>query len=155
MSEIIRHIGSVTDIQEGVIVHGCNAQGVMGSGVAKALRDAYPKIFKDYTDLCNGYVHPKSRMGRIAVSSIRQRKLLIVNGITQLEYGTDKNKVYVDYPSMATVMRDAGAYAQQYQLDLHFPLIGCGLANGDWKTVEEIIHKNVPKNVRKHLWELV
>ena len=31
-----------------IIVHGCNAQGVMGAGVAKAIRTKYPEAYSNY-----------------------------------------------------------------------------------------------------------
>lgn len=34
--------GNLLDITSGVIVHGCNMRGVMGSGVALAIRNKYP-----------------------------------------------------------------------------------------------------------------
>ncbi len=34
-----------TDIK--TIVHGCNAQGVMGSGVAKSIRENFPKAYDE------------------------------------------------------------------------------------------------------------
>src|SRR5271167_114181 len=42
----------ITTVDEGIIAHGCNCQGVMGSGVARFLRDKYPQIFPYYQDLC-------------------------------------------------------------------------------------------------------
>ncbi len=34
--------GDIRCVSSGIIVHGCNAQGVMGSGVALALRTTWP-----------------------------------------------------------------------------------------------------------------
>ena len=31
-----------------VIAQSCNAQGVMGSGLAKVIRDTYPQVYSDY-----------------------------------------------------------------------------------------------------------
>ena len=45
-----KYNSNITEVTQGVIVHGCNAQGVMGSGVAKQLRAKYPEIYVDYLD---------------------------------------------------------------------------------------------------------
>ena len=50
MSKIEYIRGDIITSLDDHIVHGCNAQGVMGSGVAKALRDEWPQIFKPYAD---------------------------------------------------------------------------------------------------------
>lgn len=38
----------ITTVTRGIIIHGCNAQGVMGSGVALALKNKWPEIFGPY-----------------------------------------------------------------------------------------------------------
>jgi len=48
---MIEHkIGDLFSNTEGYIVHGCNAQGVMGSGVAKIVKDQYFDAFKRYAE---------------------------------------------------------------------------------------------------------
>ncbi len=152
--EIFEHKGDMLNVGKGILVHGCNNQGVMGSGIAKAIRDRYPKVFKDYDYFMKSGYKPPDRMGRVVLTTLKERELYVISGITQNEYGNDKTKVYVDYKAMEHVFREANYYAQNYNLDLHFPLIGCGLANGDWNKVSEIIEKVVNRNVRKHLWVL-
>jgi O-acetyl-ADP-ribose deacetylase (regulator of RNase III) len=41
MREVV--FGNIVDLSRGFIVHGCNAQGAMNFGVAKAIRDKYPR----------------------------------------------------------------------------------------------------------------
>ncbi len=154
MSEIFKHTGSLLDVQEGILIHGCNSKGVMGSGIAKSIKEMYPKAFRDYTQLLDQCRTTANKMGKLSLTEIKARKLYIGNLITQENYGTDKGVVYVSYDALSRALRDVGYYAQHYGLDVHFPLIGCGLANGDWGRVEEIINKVLPKSVRKHLWVL-
>jgi hypothetical protein len=49
--KIIYKQGDLLDCIEKVIVHGCNAQGVMGSGVALAIRKKYPDAARAYFDM--------------------------------------------------------------------------------------------------------
>ncbi|ESQ88967.1 hypothetical protein ABAC460_14395 [Asticcacaulis sp. AC460] len=49
--KIIYKTGDLLEAPERVICHGCNAQGVMGSGIAVPIRNRYPMVFKAYRDL--------------------------------------------------------------------------------------------------------
>ena len=61
------------------IIHGCNAQGVMGSGVAKLIRDKYPSAYTDYNDVYN---NKGLELGEIVISVQNDGKI-ICNAITQ------------------------------------------------------------------------
>ena len=45
--------GDIRDTDCKVIAHGVNCQGVMGSGVAKALYEKWPEVKKSYLKYCN------------------------------------------------------------------------------------------------------
>lgn len=125
--------GNLLDATSGIIVHGCNAQGVMGSGVAKAVKDKYPEAYqKYYAEYLYGLLTP----GWISVYN-PSRYLTIVSGITQEYYGRDKNVVYVDYDSLAEVFRKVKSIWPG--VPVHIPKIGAGLANGDWEIISRII----------------
>lgn len=126
--------GNLLDATSGIIVHGCNAQGVMGSGVAKAVKDKYPEAYqKYYAEYLHGLLTP----GWISVYN-PSRYLTIVSGITQEYYGRDKNVVYVDYDSLAEVFRKVKSIWPG--VPVHIPKIGAGLANGDWEIISRIIN---------------
>ena len=36
-----------------MICHQVNCMGVMGSGVAKQVKERYPKVFEEYVNWCN------------------------------------------------------------------------------------------------------
>ena len=52
----------ITTVDRGIIAHGCNCQGVMGSGVARFLRDKYPQIFPEYAKMCVKAINDKKPM---------------------------------------------------------------------------------------------
>lgn len=113
-------------VEHGYIVHGCNAQGVMGSGFAKLVRDKYPVAYRTYMDQKPNYI-----LGKI-IPVIVEPNLVIVNAITQEYYGTDR--VQVDYDAVAQAMKGVKHLAETGMIestDVHFPLIGGGLAGGD------------------------
>ena len=126
-------------VESGVIVHGCNAQGVMGSGVAKALRDKYPSIYEPYRALCNDVGLCKEHILGRYVSVRVLSPLLVVNAITQLHYGRDGIK-YVSYDAV----HDAFKRLSRYHDTMHIPKIGAGLGGGDWNIIERIINDVAP-----------
>ena len=148
---ILEKIGDILSIGEGVIVHGCNAQGKMNSGIAKQVRKDYPEAYLIYMD------NYRSGLGSISYYSASDKKI-IVNGITQEFYGRDPSALYVSYDAMFTVfdniLRDDFLRKNAERYGLNFPLIGCGLANGDWSIVREIIDQAIPESIKKTLWIL-
>lgn len=120
------------------ILHGCNARGVMGSGVAKTLRTLYPKAYEDYYSV---YSLGNLELGSI-VSSYQVDGKIIHNAITQENYGRDSNTVYVSYWAIANCLKkldEMGLY------EISMPMIGSGLANGDWNVISAIIENTLQK----------
>ena len=90
---------NILDVKEGVIVHGCNCQGVMNSGVAKQLRSEYPDIFLPYAEAIEqSYQTDINPIGGIICVRVTNT-LVVVNALTQQYYGRDGDK-YVSYKAM-------------------------------------------------------
>lgn len=129
--------GDILSVERGVLVHGCNAKGVMGSGIALAIKNRYPSAYLAYRE---AFVEKGLSLGSVTV--VRPREgFFIVNGITQERYGREKNVVYADYEAIRNVFKEASLLAKKENLPLLFPLIGCGLAGGDWSKVSQIIEE--------------
>jgi len=120
------------------VIHGCNSKGVMGSGVAKAIRDKYPRAYQDYNDSYNSY---GLELGQIIVS-VQDTGRVIHNAITQKDFGRDPNTVYVSYWAIAEVFRKIEAWDISV---IAMPKIGAGLANGDWHVISSIIENTLIK----------
>lgn len=139
------------------IIHGCNAQGRMGTGFAKELRERFPDAYKAYND---AYVNNNNRLelGTVINHPVHS-SLVICNAITQQFYGYDGKK-YVSYDAIDTIFEELNKTAKTV-LDLklvdsvhfHFPKIGAGLAGGDWEIIEKIIDSRVTY-ASKNLYEL-
>jgi len=149
--------GNLLDVTEGIIVHGCNAQGIMGSGVAKAIREKYPECFDQYRLQYEVYT---LILGDIVWwCQVNQNgdgyhdDLYIANAITQEFYGTDRR--HVNYCAIATVFKEIFRQANVVKATVHFPKIGAGLGGGNWDIIEAIINDCDPENrVKKICWEL-
>lgn len=134
----MKHIeDDIFKIERGILVHGCNAKGVMGSGIALTIKNRFPSAFLAYREAFN---NGELRLGSITV--VRPRDgFFIVNGVTQDRYGREQGVVYVNYNAVRCVFSQAAALAKKENLPLIFPLIGCGLAGGAWATVSKIIEE--------------
>lgn len=119
------------------IAHGCNAQGVMASGVAKLIKEKYPKAFGVYR---NKYLMIGSDIfGRNIVCDDYDKT--IVNMVTQEYYGHNKNTQYVSYDAIASCM---AAFEKDYpKTTLAMPMIGAGLGGGNWDIISNIIENEL------------
>ena len=48
--------GDIFECNDDAILHQVNCQGVMGSGVAKQVRERYPYVYKQYRQLCENAI---------------------------------------------------------------------------------------------------
>lgn len=137
--DIIYKNGDITQCEEKIIIHGCNAQGKMNSGVAKSLREKYPdltwKVYKKSFDENNGLT-----LGNVIVG--RSNDKIILNAITQEFYGYD-GKLYLNYSSLEKCLIFADSVCD---FDINgviepvaMPRIGAGRAGGNWNIIENII----------------
>lgn len=132
--------GDVTLALEPVILHGCNAKGKMNSGVAKAIRERWPEVFTAYEKAHNQW-------GLVTGSNIYVKTTdgkLVVNAITQSNYGRDPNVVYVDYDAIQLCLEDARTALDTFNhRSIAMPMIGAGLGNGDWSRISLIIEEEL------------
>lgn len=119
-----------------VIVHGCNCQCVMGSGIAKQIAQRYPQAAE--TDRATG--KDVTKLGKISfVSMVRGPNLFyVVNGYTQLHYGRGLQVNYAAVRSVFKEVRDGFANKR-----IAYPSVGAGLGGGDWKIIRRIIDEEL------------
>ena len=145
------HRGNMLDVRRGILVHGCNARGRMGKGIALEIKRRFPAAFDVYKR-----AHEKSGLplGNVTVARIND-ELMIVNAITQDHWHhPDPTAVLVDYDAVERAFNSVREIASREHLDVHFPLIGCGLAHGNWDEVAPRIERALGSDIGKHLWLL-
>ena len=133
---MIKYIkGDLLTTDASVIVHGCNCQGVMGSGVAKQIKEKYPVVYERYMMVYKKY---PDLLGKIQIVNISEN-LKIVNCFTQEFYGKDGTR-FIDYYAIQSCMRKLGHFCKVTNINkIAMPKIGCGLGGGNWNKVEDII----------------
>lgn len=135
--------GDLFDTEIYVIMHGCNAQGVMGSGVARIIRERFEAAYKTYAERYrNSGLHMGVNIPVLAIDSKTGNEKIIVNSITQNYYGTDRR--HADYEAIASVMKDINRYCRMHGYEkIALPKIGAGLAGGDWNVISAIIESEL------------
>jgi len=124
-----------------VMVHGCNCWCQMGGGIAKQVRTECPEAYmKDRLTIPGD----KSKMGNITYAQIepkdaRDADYVCVNAYTQYDYSN--LKMCADYKAIRSCMKKVRNLFSDKKIGL--PLIGAGLAGGDWKVIEQIIKEEL------------
>lgn len=167
------------NITPGVIktfAHGTNCQGRMGSGIAWTIRHMFPEVYEAYM---RQYHYEGLQLGNVSVvKPANHDHFMFFNCNTQDKYRGFKNtdgtvepddKVYVDYDAVErcfTIINDLlvdkfdtelmfSTDTQKIErIEVHFPLIGAGLANGEWDLVAERIDRALDDRFTKVLWKL-
>lgn len=133
------------------IAHGVNCQGVMGSGVAAAIRAAHPQHFEDYKLFVQSRIKvgykSSALLGSVVGTEVEDHSNKIIGMFTQDFFGND-GKRYVNYHAIGkaienvyfNLMWDDGASI----LPLGIPKIGAGFGGGDWNFIEQIINDASP-----------
>ncbi len=133
--------GNILDTHCKLIAHGVNCQGVMGSGVAKALYEKYPIVKKEYLYFVNfkhKNLNPDELLGKVSFVDVTIEKT-VVNCFTQQNFGTD-GQIYLNFDALTTCLADVLCHAGENNIkEIAIPRIGCGLAGGDWKKVKKAI----------------
>lgn len=128
-----------------VALHCVNAQGVMGSGIAKALRDRWPAVWEVYED---AHKHGGLHLGSFTVAEVEPGKR-VVNLVGQERYRTDPadktrfanyEAIYSGMEVLRTTMEAAMAEGRgPYSLGIPFKLAS-DRAGGSWAIIDSMIH---------------
>ena len=133
----------ITELNEGVLVHGVNCRGVMGSGVAKAIRRKWPVVYDEYIKFVKQHDTAKSILGKINPVIVSGKPFLsVINAFTQINYG--RKGIYADPLAIYNCLVLSTRISDQ----LHIPKIGCGLGGLHWEMevlpiIETIVYDNM------------
>lgn len=125
--------GNLLNCTEDIIIHQVNPFGTMGSGVARQLADKYKGLEENYNLFCNSKNYDYNKLqGEVFKINIDNK--IICNMFSQMPDFT------TDYPVMKKALKIIKNMAKDLDLTVCMPYkIGCGIANGDWEIVEQII----------------
>ena len=138
---MIKHIKcDIFESGADVICHQVNCQGVMGSGIAKQVREKYPEVFAYYKKVCDEWTTKfgsNSLLGGIQVLPITSG--WIINLFAQDKFGYD-GKCYTDYDSLRRCLEKAKDEFPNKTIAIPY-LMGCHRGGGDWNVVYKMIEE--------------
>ncbi len=126
----IRYIKQdITTIDNGIIGHGVNCLGKMGSGVALAIKNKWPEVYNQYVQYCNVFAkQAEEKLGIVQTVDVgtADKPLVIANCFTQVNYGHD-GKRYANKVAVEESLSNLVAFAANFHMPVYIPKIGCGL----------------------------
>lgn len=149
------------------IIHGCNCFHTMGSGIALQLVNKWPQVLEE--DKRTSKYGDLSKLGDFTCAICSRKEfdlppLIVYNCYTQFKFGIgnggyDKN-VLVDYNSIYRVISRINYFNPATPgitgKKIGFPMLGAGLAGGDWDIISKMIYTAIAEsNVYNHKWTLV
>jgi hypothetical protein len=129
----------ILDVERGIIVHQCNAKGVMGAGLALAIKNKYPMAYKNYRW---SYENGALTLGGVQFVEVKAG-IVVCNLIGQNGYG--RVGMFTDYTAVRNGLELVKIYSDETKLQVYIPYkMSCGLAGGDWNILLQIIDETIP-----------
>ena len=136
--------GNILDVEYGIICQQVNCKLVMGAGLAKQIRDKWPRVYTEYKLMMS--TNHYSRLGKCQIVEVITRKLYVANLFGQYAYGGFTKK-HTNYNALTQAIQKLDSW---HKSNCHnsFPIwipykLGCGLAGGDWEIVQSILFQNL------------
>ena len=138
-----------TEAENRLIVHCCNTLGAWGAGFVVPLGRRYPKAkdgYKKFIEENKG----KSILGE--VNEVKVADNIYVENLMGQSFLHKKangeipcNYIAIETGFLNIISKwfsyDSTIRKGKQNFSIHMPRIGCGLAGGDWKTIENIIQR--------------
>lgn len=135
-------VANLLQAGEDVVVHGVNARGAFGSGVAGAMAAAWPDARQSYVA---AFAAGRIELGKVVWARLANGRV-VGHAVTQPTYG--RAGVHVSISALRSCMAEvAGAAAQGIPgvlpgfRSVAMPRIGAGLGGGDWREIESVIEQ--------------
>lgn len=130
--------GDILNAKAAFICHQVNCMNAMGAGVAKAIYTKYPEVKAMYHEFCSTANNPMELLGRIQIVPLHKVDIAVINIFGQLNYGRCKGKTFTDYNALKKAFIEINKKCTGKSIAFPYGF-GCGLAGGDWITVEKLM----------------
>lgn len=122
-----------------IIVHQVNCYGVMGSGIAKQVKERYPNVYCFYYSYCEKEKDKNKLMGKVLmVNTLEDKTRIIANFFSQESYGYGKQ--FTSYEAFRECLEYLKDNYSNYSIAFPY-LIGCKRGGGDWNKIYGMIEE--------------
>jgi hypothetical protein len=129
--------GNLLNIPKGILVHQVNTQGIMGGGIALQIRQKWPTLFAEYEQRCLS--------GDLELGGVHFYQINKWLWVANLAGQNDLGGVATVYGAYETALPLVLGLSAKENLPVYLPHgIGCGLAGGDWGTMEPLLARLAP-----------
>jgi O-acetyl-ADP-ribose deacetylase (regulator of RNase III) len=139
---MIREIyGDLLQVDANIICHQVNIDGVMGAGVAWAIRNKLltPQQYKTYQIYCAS--NREYAIGSVLYSIIESGRRYVANVFSQNCYADEFGSL-TNYAAVREGLNRVCEFAFANGLSVALPgFYGCGIAGGNWDVVRNIIYQ--------------
>lgn len=122
--------GDLLTLGLSAIGHGCNTAGSMAGGIARQVKDRWPRLHLDYTAACQARTF---RLGTFQVVDVGG--MLVYNLATQVNPGSDARLDAIE-SAVAAALRDLG---RRGVTQLGVPKLGAGIGGLPWADVRTVL----------------
>ena len=127
-----------------IIIQGCNCFHTMGGGIAGQLATKYPQVLEADKETIYG---ERVKLGSWSHATIntQNHKFNVVNAYTQHFFGLGKD--VFEYEAFEVFLNTFSQFLPMYSkefdksISIGFPMIGAGLAGGDWSRISKMIEQ--------------
>lgn len=131
----------VRENENSLIVHCCNTIGAWGAGFVVPLGKRYPQAKESY----KAYINKNGRGYLGEVDEVKVADHIYVENLMgqSFLYKKPNGEIPCNYTAIRVGFKNIIEkwLAKTENYSIHMPRIGCGLAGGDWKTIENIIQE--------------
>ena len=130
----------ITTSDATLIIHQVNCQCVMSSGVAKAIKDKWPKVYIDYIG-----IH-KQTLGDVQIVKVAEDKY-VANMFAQDNYGYNGHR-YTSYDALDECLHKVAEYCKNNMIDkIALPFnMSCDRGGACWAAVLALIDNAFKSN---------
>ena len=129
--------GNLLDMKTNFICHQVNCQSVMGSGLAKQIRERWPCVY----DVYKKRVSPKE-LGKICLVNVVGNVPIqgVINMFAQDGYGRDGRR-YTSYDAFWNCLHEIKNILPKGDTIAFPDHIGCGLGGANWNIIRAMIEE--------------
>lgn len=153
MRECKRKQGDLTEATEDIIIHQVNCKGVMGSGVAKAIRDKFPNVYNEYLVYCktHKYILGSTQLVQIFNFDDVKAPYYCINMFSQDSFGYQRQ--HTDMVALRQCLCDINEKCKGRTVAFPWK-VGCVRGGANWEEVLPMICELLPDVKEIVLYEL-